>query len=191
MDSLPEGLRARRLRMELALADALLAANTDLLFEFARQDDAGDDVLHWRLTGTSMIERMGRGAHRVLDRARIAIRFPRFFPFLPIEIAVLTPVLHPNICPHTGLACLFETYRPDENLYGALAVLQRMLSWTIWNEEVHHVVQPAALAWVHGMTPGRVQVPLPFVPVVLPNDWKHLEGTPRSSSSREFLSDIV
>ena len=97
----------------------------------------------------------------------LRIVFPRYYPSMPVEVYLDTPVFHPNVHPDTGFVCLWTKHRIQTTLEQTLAQLQRVLCWGLLNTDAEHVMQPAALLWY--AQPGvREHLPLesvPFVPV--------------------------
>ena len=77
----------------------------------------------------------------------LRIELPRYYPSMPAEVYLDTPVFHPNVHPDTGFVCLWATHRITTSLEQTLAQLQRVLSWQLVNTSPDHVMQPAALAW--------------------------------------------
>jgi len=102
----------------------------------------------------------------------LRIIFPRYYPSMPVELYLDSPVFHPNVHPDTGFVCLWTKHRVKTTLEQILAQLQRVLSWSLLNTDEEHVVQPDALLWYQ--QPGvREHLPLPFTPffAIHPQSW--------------------
>ena len=76
----------------------------------------------------------------------VRIEFPAFFPAVPMELYLATPVAHPNIHPETGFVCLWDKHRVSNTVEQALQKTVAILGWQLHNAEVPHVMQPEALS---------------------------------------------
>jgi len=76
------------------------------------------------------------------------LRFPRFFPAVPIEATLTLPVFHPNVDSRSGFVCLWTRTSPGDTVMEALRRLQRIVAWAAVNNEAEHVMQPEAARWV-------------------------------------------
>ena len=136
----------RRIEQEWKLLQALAEHNPELLQDCRRDIEAGDPVFSFQLRRTqALIEEAGQ--LRVQDDHRVNIHFPRFFPAVPLEVSLLRPVFHPNVHPETGFVCLWNRFSPGDSVIEAVAQLQRVISWELWNEEPDNVMQPKSLEW--------------------------------------------
>ena len=129
----------RRLREEWVLLAELAARNPERL-----TDMAADDTTFWvtlRATPARSLE-----GELVIDRHRLRLEYPRFFPALPLELYLETPVFHPNVHPLTGFVCLWDRHRTSHTVEHALHKTAAMLGWKLLNGEPRHTMQPAALA---------------------------------------------
>ena len=129
----------RRLREEWALLAELAAHNPDRL-----TDLAADDTTFWvTLHATPALSLEGES---ILDQHRLRLDYPRFFPALPLELSLETPVFHPNVHALTGFVCLWDRHRTSNTVEHALHKTVAMLGWKLLNSEPRHTMQPAALA---------------------------------------------
>lgn len=156
-------MRERRIDNEWALLEQLRQANPDRL-QLARNHDHfalevhGLPALTVPSTGTVALDNIF-GSHS------LRVVFPRYYPSMPAEIYLDTPVFHPNVNPDTGFVCLWTKHRVSTTLEQTLAQLQRVLSWRLLNTQTEHVMQPGALLW-YAQNRASVQLPLDFIPFV-------------------------
>ena len=96
---------------------------------------------------------------------RLLLRFPRFYPAMPVEVFVEEPVFHPNAHPESGFLCIWGTHRMANTVLGACARAAAVLRWQLVNDEEEHVMQPEALQWREQLAPEqRERLPLPGAP---------------------------
>ena len=143
-----------------------LAAEWDLLHRLAARNphrlaDLVSDDLSFRLrllrTPGLVAEQNASGRERVLSEHDVRIVFPRFFPAMPLELYLGTPVRHPNIHPESGFVCLWERHRVSHTVEHAVHKLAAMLGWTLWNREAVHVMQPEALRRIEHPEPALLR----------------------------------
>jgi ubiquitin-protein ligase len=138
-------VRARRLDNEWALLDALAKHNPDLL-EVRRRETLPDaEVFHVILHRTSAMS-LGPPP-QLLESAShaVAFRYPLYYPSVPIEAFLATPVFHPNVHPENGFVCLWDRFSSGDTIIEAVAKLQKVITWELWNDRTEHVMQPDAL----------------------------------------------
>ena len=128
----------RRLREEWTLLGELAGRNPGRLTDLAAQDS----TLCVTLRDTPA--RLAGGAS--LSRHRLRLEYPRFFPALPLELYLETPVFHPNVHPETGFVCLWDRHRAAHTAEDAVHKTAAMLGWRLFNLHAEHVMQPEAAA---------------------------------------------
>jgi len=156
----------RRIEQERQLLQALAEGNPELLQDCKHDMEAGGPIFRFKLLQTqALVEEAGQ--LRIQEEHQVSIHFPRFFPAVPLETSLLRPVFHPNVHPETGFVCLWSRFSSGDTVVEAVAQLQRVISWELWNEEPDHVMQPKALAWFR--EPARsVALPLVFAALSRP-----------------------
>jgi hypothetical protein len=75
------------------------------------------------------------------------IRFPRFFPCVPMEATLQRPVFHPNVDPNKGFVCLWSGFAVGDTVVTAIQQLQKVVAWELINQDPRHVFQPTAVEW--------------------------------------------
>lgn len=160
-------LYERRVGEEWRLLQLLLETS-DSLESIGREASNGCEVFRVTLKQTRAL--LGKpGAFQISDSHGIALHFPQFFPSVPIEASLATPVFHPNVHPENGFICLWNRFSPGDTVIEAIRQTQRVISWTLVNQESDHVMQPDALAWYSA--PSRdIPLPLGFQLVTEPDD---------------------
>ena len=98
----------------------------------------------------------------------VRVRFPRYFPAMPIEAFVQPPVFHPNAHPETGFLCLWSTHRVGNSVLNSLARILAILAWQLVNWQPEHVMQPAAKRWYDRLDASTREGSLPLGYVPLP-----------------------
>ena len=143
----------RRLTAEWALLRQLAALNEGRL-----TDLSGDDtILRLTLHATPALVRPTVDAAQVpnllkiedaevLTEHRLELRYPRYFPSVPLELYLERPVLHPNVHPVTGFVCLWDSHRVEHSVEHALHKTVAILGWRLVNREARHIMQPEAVA---------------------------------------------
>ncbi len=149
----------RRLRAEWEILGQLAARNPGRLSALAMDDTVFRLTLHatpaLSLNGTvqdawsePMAESWPPGCslscHLVREH-QIRLEFPLFFPAVPLELYLETPVRHPNIHPGTGFVCLWDRHRVSNTVEHALHKTVAILGWRLYNADPVHVMQPYAL----------------------------------------------
>jgi len=98
------------------------------------------------------------------------ICFARFFPSVPIEVHLATPIFHPNIDPANGFVCLWSKFSPGDTVLEVLYRLQHIISWNLVNLEGAHVMQREAAKWYED--PSRqTALPLSCTPLRWPEQF--------------------
>lgn len=173
-------MRERRIDNEWALLEQLQQANPDRL-QLTRNRDHFALEVH----GLPALPLPSTGSvafNNTIDNHSLRAVFPRYYPSMPAEIYLDTPVFHPNVHPDTGFVCLWTRHRVATTLEQTLAQLQRVLAWKLLNPQDEHVMQPDALLW-HKQNSAHLPLDfIPFVPV-------HSEAwVPPTASMRRRLS---
>jgi len=175
-------LYERRVDQEWKLLQRLAERNPGVVEVVGRRRLADGDIFEVALHQTPGIVGW-RGTEPVLERShRVLLRFPRFFPAVPIEATVAPPVFHPNVDPMSGFVCLWTRTSAGDTVMEALRRLQRIVAWAAVNNAVEHVMQPEAVRW--GQEQGE-RARREFTPLVettefkLERDYREREGTPR------------
>jgi ubiquitin-protein ligase len=149
----------RRIEQEWKLLLALAAENPEILQDCRREDQAEGSVFRFELLQTpSPVEQDGQ--IRVEERHSVSFHFPRFFPAVPIEASLARPVFHPNVHPETGFVCLWDRLSSGDTVVEAVAKLQQVITWRLFNVEELHVMQPKSLQWYEDPVSSRVP---PFI----------------------------
>jgi hypothetical protein len=178
------GVRARRLDNEWAFLACLVEHNSGLLEAVKRERQPDADLFHVALRRTSAFSLENPPA--VLTSHDVAFRYPEYYPSVPIEAFLATPVFHPNVHPGTGFVCLWSRHSAGDTILEAVRQLQRVITWELTNSSAEHVMQPEALRWV-----PDVALPLAYEPVRVPVELQ-LERTyarkPETGRSRPRLS---
>lgn len=139
-------VQERRVEQEWKLLLALAAENPEVLQGCVRQDQVDGTVFRFRLLQTqALVEEADQ--LRVVDKHDVTLRFPRFFPAVPIEASLERPVFHPNVHPESGFVCLWDRFSSGNTAIEALTQLQRVISWKLHNEAPDHTMQPEGLRW--------------------------------------------
>ncbi len=153
----------RRLEAEWTLLQELAVRNPGRFANLRREDT----VFSLLLLGTTARAVRPPGAQlsqALLHKHAIRIDFPPFFPAVPMELYLGTPVFHPNVHPETGFVCLWDRHRVSNTVALALHKTVAILSWQLYNPDPAHVMQPEALASLLSAgdaIPGRpAQAPL-------------------------------
>ncbi|MFI5093005.1 MAG: ubiquitin-conjugating enzyme E2 [Candidatus Acidiferrales bacterium] len=114
------------------------------------------------------------------------IRFPRFFPYVPMEATLQRPVFHPNVDPRNGFVCLWSRFAVEDTVVTALRQLQKVIAWDLINQDPRHVMQPTAIEWYND--PSReYSLPLPYTPIAS-SDSPTSEHAPPHLAHRRRLS---
>jgi hypothetical protein len=71
--------------------------------------------------------------------------YPRYYPTLPLEGYFLRPILHINVDPMTGFACLWQDYRPTQTIVDAILITRAIMSYKVANWEPGHRMQQDAV----------------------------------------------
>lgn len=139
----------RRVEQEWKLLLALAAENPEVLQDCVREDKPDGTLFRFQLLQTqALVEEAGQ--LQILHEHTVTLRFPRFFPAVPIEASLARPVFHPNVHPETGFVCLWNRFSSGDTVIEAVRQLQKVISWQVHNETPDHVMQPEALTWQKG-----------------------------------------
>lgn len=171
------GIRGRRVGNEWRLLTELARGNPALVGELRRNHGPALDELAFRLRGSGAL-RLAAGRPVIGETHDVLIRFPRYFPAVPMEVELAAPVFHPNVHPETGFVCLWNRYRAGDSVVEAVARLQRVITWELYNLDADQVMQPEAVRWLEAGHP-EFDLPLPYTPVAAPESLAPL-NVPRS-----------
>ncbi len=135
-------LWAARLEREWRLLAQLAEQNPARLTDLAQHDS----TFHLTLRNTPALPLpSSHQPEEILTTHRLRLEFPEFFPAVPLELYLQTPVRHPNIHPTTGFVCLWERHRAANTAEVALHKTAAILGWRLHNAQPVHVMQPDAL----------------------------------------------
>jgi ubiquitin-protein ligase len=178
-------VRSRRLDKEWELLAMLAEHNPSRLEVLQRDVQLDAEVFQLALHRTSALQ-IGSPPSLLLSAShRVSLRYPEYFPSVPIEAFLGTPVFHPNVHPENGFVCLWSTFSAGDTIIEAIRQLQRVVTWEVLNDRPEHLMQPAALRWV-----PDVQFPLAYEPLLVPSEFQ-MERTyarKRDGSWRRRLS---
>jgi ubiquitin-protein ligase len=178
-------VRARRLGNEWAFLARLVEHNPGVLDAVKREAQPDADFLHVVLHRTSALSlgtppKLREGASHAAW-----FRYPEYYPSVPIEAFLSTPVFHPNVHPETGFVCLWSHHSAGDTILEAVRQLQRVITWELTNSSAEHLMQPEALQWVPDVT-----LPLEYQPVHVPVDLQLERSYARNpASSRRRLTE--
>jgi hypothetical protein len=122
----------------------------------------------------------GTDGLQLVEEHEAELRFPRFFPSVPIEAYLRRPVFHPNVDPVNGFVCLWDRFSPGDTVVTAVRHLQRIVAWRMLNLWADHVMQPEAAAW-HGGDRDGYRLPLGYRELEFPVGLGGLEVFPTNS----------
>ena len=128
----------RRLCAEWKLLQELAALNPARLHNPA----ADDRTFHLTLSHTPAL-RLGQPYSKANEHV-LRIDYPRYFPAVPLELYLQTPMQHPNIHPQTGFVCLWDAHRITNNVEHAVHKTAAILGWQLLNAAPEHVMQSQA-----------------------------------------------
>jgi hypothetical protein len=166
MDEVLTSVYERRVANEWRDAKQLEQCNTDVI-RFGQLRSEGDDtVLAVALSQTAGLVISGNGL-QVVEEHEAELRFPRFFPAVPIEAYLRRPVFHPNIDPVNGFVCLWDRFSAGDTVVTAMCHLQQMVAWRMFNLRADHVMQREAAEWYDGGRDGH-RLPLKYRELILP-----------------------
>ncbi len=142
-----EPLRERRIRNEAEMLRQLADLNPESL-----------QVLE--MTADQFRMRFSTPAHGSPQHT-LTFVFAPYYPAVPIEAYLESPVRHPNVHPENGFICLWDKHSAGDTVVEALRQTQRVLSGELWNAQADHLMQPEAID----------VVPLPYEPIRLPEEY--------------------
>ena len=155
-------VRSRRLDKEWELLAMLAEHNPNGLKVLQRDVQLDAEVFQIALHRTSAL-RIGSPPSLLVSAShRVSLRYPEYFPSVPIEAFLGTPVFHPNVHPENGFVCLWSTFSTGDTIVEAIRQLHRVIAWELLNHRPEHVMQPSALQWV-----PDVPLPLAYQPLLV------------------------
>jgi ubiquitin-protein ligase len=149
----------RRVEQEWRLLQSLAETNPEVVRIESRHAAETGVAFQFELLKTSALLQHPDG-RSILESHKVNVRFPRFFPSIPIEVSLVQPVFHPNVHPENGFVCLWDRFSPGDTVIEAVSRLQRVITWQLVNREADHLMQPAALEWFDSPARSR-SLPLP------------------------------
>ena len=159
-------VRARRIENEWKLLAEMAAGNPGVLHVRGRETGAAGEVFRVDLGQTPGPVKTAAGVE-LRDSHRMEFRFPRFFPAVPIEGVLETPVFHPNVDADSGFVCLWTRACPGDTIAEALYRMQRIIAWDLVNMAADHVMQREAVEWSRDES-RAIRLPGDFIPLELP-----------------------
>lgn len=140
-----QSIRARRIENEWKVLLEVAAQNAAILKVNGRSIRDDRVCFEVRLSLSGGLMRSDNHLEQITSFDAV-IEFPRFFPAVPMEVFVCPPVLHPNVHPLTGFACIWDDGSAGDSVVAALQRLQRVVCWRLLNESPDHLMQqPEAL----------------------------------------------
>jgi hypothetical protein len=184
-------LRQVRVSNEWKLLQEVVSLNPSLVEILDRRSGPEQDVFRVTLRQTGGVIQTGATKELVFSHTA-EIGFARFFPSVPIEVHLATPVFHPNVEPCTGFVCLWNRFSPGDTVCEALYRLQHILSWSLVNLESVHVMQVDAAKWYEDPL-RRTALPLSFTALCWPRQYspENHRDENRCGTSRKRLEPIV
>jgi ubiquitin-protein ligase len=133
-------LRDRRMETEWQLLQTLAGANPATFSAVTRSQDEFHIVM--RDSPAWVKSKM-----RPLIETEHALRYVyhRYYPTLPLEGYFLRPILHVNVDPVTGFACLWQDYRPTQTIVDAVLITRAIMSCKVANWDPAHRMQQDAV----------------------------------------------
>lgn len=176
-------LHHRRVEQEWRLLQMLSATNSSALEMLDREQGPSSQRFHFTLHKTNALMQQGNDL-KLLDTHSVILHFPEFFPSVPIEASLATPVFHPNVHPENGFICLWDRFLSGDTVMEAILQLQRVITWRLVNEESDHLLQPEAIHWYKD--PQRaIQLPLDCQPLITLEEFQK-ERTYVARESKNF-----
>ena len=181
--------RDRRIENEWGLLCDARRRQPSLIEVLGKETGPDGDSFWLLLHGTSgVVEVDGRKA--LVSSHQIEIRFPRFFPYVPMEARLERPVFHPNVDPRNGFVCLWNRFSVEDTVVTGLHQLQRVISWELINQDPRHIIQPTAVEW-YKTSPREWPLPLPYAPILESESLRTQGAAPAPASRRRRLSQWI
>jgi ubiquitin-protein ligase len=154
------GLRSDRIEREWKLLGRLARANPSRVEVLDRQSVASEETFRVKLhESPGLSHASGERLYR-RDSHTVSLRFPRFYPDVPIECYVEERLFHPNVNQQTGFVCLWEDANPRDTAIQALARAQAMAAYRMLNLGGPHQMNREAADWYQSVGKPRALVPL-------------------------------
>lgn len=123
------------------------------------------------------------GGIELSESHQIEFTFPRFFPAVPIEATLQSPVFHPNVDADNGFVCLWTRTCPGDTIVEAATRIQRIIAWDLVNFAPDHLMQPDAVDWYRNEV-RTIGLPCGFQPLVSTQLWDGLKHSHESPPER-------
>ena len=151
-------LRTRRLENEWRLLQHAVKANARMVEIEGRHAGVDDESFFVTLHDTTALVKNDDG-FETLSIHHVEFRFEEFFPAVPIQVFLSVPVIHPNVNPYNGFVCLWDRFSAGDGVLTALAQLQRVITWELFNRSPDHLMQSDAFLLYAGTNS------LPYIPI--------------------------
>lgn len=179
-------MRARRIENEWKLLQELEARNPAILQVLKRGLGPVGEFFRVGLNRTAGPIRV-QGGILVRDSHQIEFSFPRFFPAVPIEATLQSPIFHPNVDPGNGFVCLWSRTCAGDTVIEAAFRTQRIIAWDLVNFMPDHLMQQDAVDWYRDGA-RSISLPCAFEPLISPEpfNWLGRKSTPVQRRQRLF-----
>jgi hypothetical protein len=152
-------VRETRIAGECQLVQELAILNPDRIQELEQQERGSIQLSLFRSPALGEKPEAGQPPS-IVDRHRVRIEFPRYYPSVPCEVFLSRPAFHPNIDPENGFVCLWDKHRVANTVETAIVKLTAVLAWELLNSDAPHIMQPTALDWYRLLPQEERPVPL-------------------------------
>ena len=166
------GMRTRRIDNEWQAVTRLAECNPAVVCAVERTTREAREIFQLRLCQSAGMS-LSPGEKRIAWDHALQLRFPRFYPAVPLEAYLDNPVFHPNVDPVSGFICLWDRTSSGDNSLEAVRRVQAILAWKMFNLEAVHVMQPEAAEWL--ATQAQFTLPLRHTTIRTPVEWQ-MEG---------------
>jgi len=175
-------VRERRIENEWMLLQELEARNPAILRVLKRSVGSVGEFFRVGLSRTEGPIK-APGGILVRDSHQIEFSFPRFFPAVPIEATLQSPVFHPNVDPDNGFVCLWSRTCAGDTVIEAAFRAQRIIAWDLVNFLPDHLMQQDAANWYRDGA-RSINLPCVFEPLISPESFNCLERWHKSTPLR-------
>jgi len=133
-EALFQRARTRRIEQEMLALRLLASANP------GRMRLADAEIRKVELPGMPAYGLSGE----IITGIQLRFNFPEYYPSVPVEAFLITPVRHPNVHPENGFICLWDRHHTGTSLIEAVLQAQRIVAWRLKNLSADHLMQPEA-----------------------------------------------